>query len=433
MVKDSRIVGLILAAGYSSRMGAFKPLLPIGDKTAMERVSASLKAAGIKDMIGVTGYQRELLSPVLAEEGVTEAYNPDFAQGMFTSIRTGIRRSLEGEAAVPDGYFLMLVDCPLVPSGVMKQLLAKHREEPEAFIVPCFRGKKGHPLFIPGQYAEEILAYEGEGGLKAITKRHEDKLIRLDVETEAVVLDMDTPESYKEILAYYARQMEIAGRPGAVKAGMDDSEASALETELEGKRLFLIRHGQIMQHQEKIFIGQTDIPLSEKGREQAQSAAEELIRHGVSASRIYASDLSRALETAEIIGDRLGGTVISVPKLREMSLGEWDGKYISEIRERYPEEYRKRGEDLTTYKFGNESENFYDLRYRVLKGLLSILKMERKAGVLCRDIVVVSHSGVINVIISELEHRKLQEQIRNHIPNGGMVLMNYTITKEMRL
>lgn len=438
MVNDNRIAALILAAGYSSRMGAFKPLLPIGNMTALEQVSSALKTAGIKDIICVTGYQRELLRSFMAAEGITEAHNSDFAQGMFTSIQAGIRKVLEGPEAVPEGFFLMLVDCPLVPAGVMKQILERHQENPDAFIVPCFRGKKGHPLFIPGQYAEEILAYEGEGGLKAITNRHEDKLIRIEVETETVVLDMDTPEGYEEILSFYNRQI-----------GTSDY---GYESELEGKRLFLIRHGEIRQHKEKIFLGQADIPLSEKGVSQARKASEELKRYGVSVKRIYASDLSRALDTAEIIREGLEGAgaegdgagaaaekkrrnimIVPVSRLREMSLGEWDGRYIREIREQYPDEYRKRGENLLTYKFGNESENFYDLQYRVMKGLKSILKEEREAEDSSRDIVIVSHSGVINTILSELQHRELSEQIGNHIPNGGVILQDNSIAKEKNL
>ena len=106
-----------------------------------------------------------------------------------------------------------------------------------------------------------------------------------------------------------------------------------MEAALRGKRIVLIRHGEIRQHKEKIFLGQTDVPLSDIGREQAEDAARELILEELSANRIYTSDLSRAAETAEIIAAAFPETcVIPVPRLREMSLGEWDGRYISEIR-----------------------------------------------------------------------------------------------------
>ena len=179
MMAPGKTIGLILAAGYSSRMGTFKPLLPIGDMAAMERVTAALRKAGVETVIGVTGYERERLSPIFAAEGIREAYNPDFEQGMFSSIKAGISKALIEAPEATEGFLLMPVDCPLVPAEVVEQILEKHREEPDSFIVPCYRGKKGHPLFIPAQYGPEILAHDGEGGLKAITSRHEDRLIRL--------------------------------------------------------------------------------------------------------------------------------------------------------------------------------------------------------------------------------------------------------------
>lgn len=437
MENGKRIVGLILAAGYSSRMGTFKPLLPIGDATAIERVSTTLRKAGVETVIGVTGFQAERLSSIFAEKGIREAYNPDFDQGMFTSIRAGVARALADGAETLEGFFLIPVDCPVVPPEVLEHILKKHEEEPDAFVVPCYRGKKGHPLFIPARYAEEILDHDGDGGLKAVTSRHEDRLIRLETGTEAVVLDMDTPEGYREILEYYRKQ--TSGSAGGENEPLPGS-CESFPGSLLGKRLFLIRHGEIIQHRDKIFLGQTDVPLSERGREQAAKAAEILISHEISADRIYTSDLLRAAETAGVIRERLERNrkekpkagpeirVIPEPRLREMSLGEWDGRFISEIRERYPEEYEKRGRNLLIYKFGNNSENYYDLQYRVMKGFDSILERERDAAG-SGDIVIVSHTGVINVILSNLLGTSLEDEIKNRLPNGGVCKIDDTNIK----
>ncbi|MDD4680823.1 MAG: histidine phosphatase family protein [Clostridia bacterium] len=418
-VTESGIAGIILAAGYSSRMGSFKPLLPIGDMTALERVSDTLKKAGIRSIIEVTGFQRERLSPMLTSLGIIEAYNPDFNTGMFSSIKAGINKSLLHQAARSSGYFLMLVDCPAVPPEVLKLIIKEHEEHPDSFIVPSYRGKKGHPLFIPSCFIQEILSHEGKGGLKAVTNRHEDKMIRLEVGTEAVVLDMDTPEGYQEVLEYYHRQFN--GEESLINI------FPQYVNELKGKRLFLIRHGEIRQHREKIFLGQADIPLSEKGREQAKKSALELKNYSISTNRIYTSDLSRAAETAEIIRVGLSPEIeiILEPEFREISLGEWDGLFISEIREKYPDEYKKRGKNLIIFKFGNESENFYDLQYRVMKGFHKLMRQEKEAEG-SGDIVIVTHSGVINVILSNLQHKDLGDEIKNHIPNGGVVVIDYS-------
>ncbi len=445
--KMKNLTGLILAAGYSSRMGAFKPLLQIGDGTAVERIVDTLKTVGVKNNVGVSGFQRELLTPIFTEYEIIEAYNKDFDQGMFTSIQTGIRKALI-EFPDTDGFFLMLVDCPLIPAEVLDLIAEKRLEAPDAFILPTYHGKNGHPLFIPAVYAEEILNYEGEGGLKAIRNQHENQLIRLEVEWEAVVMDMDTPEGYEEILDYFHRQENEVLRNKDFKNKNSEKKGleANLEDQLQGKRIFFVRHGEILQHKEKIFLGQTDAPLSQKGKEQALAAAKELEQYGISVSRIYTSDLSRTAETAEIIKKQLTSSTESLsteleqtnsstdartmelvmePKLREMALGEWDGEFISEIQKKYPEEYKKRGEQILSYKYGNDSENFYDLQYRAMKGFQSILDRERAERDECKDILIVAHQGVINVIQSSLNHEGLIEGIRKPIPNGGIRIMDY--------
>lgn len=105
-----------------------------------------------------------------------------------------------------------------------------------------------------------------------------------------------------------------------------------------------------------MFIGQYDVPLNDDGRNQIRSLAEALASFDVNIGSIYCSDLSRGRESAEIIADRLeektGRAVSLCPKkeLREINLGPWDGRPISEIKAEYPDEYRMRGEDIFTFK-----------------------------------------------------------------------------------
>ena len=145
---------MVLAAGYSSRMGSFKPLLPVGGVPALERLIAGIKEAGIKNIAVVTGYRHELLQPVIRSMSgdgtvIVEAYNAGFDSGMFSSIKTGIARVRE---AFPDsgGCFLMPVDCPLIDSKVITTLeeavMCSGDAVKDSFAVPVFEGKKGHPL-----------------------------------------------------------------------------------------------------------------------------------------------------------------------------------------------------------------------------------------------------------------------------------------------
>lgn len=363
-------------------MGAFKPLLPIGDAnasgetTVIERMLKTCSDAGICEVAVVTGHNREALQPYIRAYGAVEAFNDRFEEGMFTSMQKGIA-AMSGEL---DGFFMMPVDCPLVTVDILKTLVDSF--DTDRFSVPCYRGKKGHPLLIPAKFRDEILAHDGKNGLKAITDRDFDLMQRIETGYEGVVMDMDTPEAYEEIKSYAA-------------AGCLSED---IRTLARGRRFILIRHGQIRQHSEKIFLGQTDVPLSDKGRQQAEYAAKSLAGLNVETERIYSSDLKRASESAQIIKDMNGiKELILESGFREMNLGPWDGMFISEVKRTMPDEYEKRGKNIMTYKMGHGSENFFDLQYRVIKTLAGILKEDRS-----RDIIIAAHSGVLRGIENNL-------------------------------
>jgi probable phosphoglycerate mutase len=172
-------------------------------------------------------------------------------------------------------------------------------------------------------------------------------------------------------------------------------------------RIFLIRHGIPTQHCGKIILGQYDPPLSEQGRDEAGLAADKLVSEGAIVKRIYSSDLVRAVGTAEIIADRLGDVpVVPVIPFREMSMGEWDGELIEDIKAKFPEEFAKRGADICNYRIPG-GEDFHDLRNRVIKEFYRIYKEAfQGAGEDPGDLVIVAHMGVLSVICDEMFGRK---------------------------
>ncbi|GHF99027.1 phosphoglycerate mutase [Deinococcus piscis] len=110
--------------------------------------------------------------------------------------------------------------------------------------------------------------------------------------------------------------------------------------------LFLIRHGQTALNAQGRFQGQTDTPLNDTGRAQVQVTAQRLHAEGVQAPLILSSDLPRALQTAQLVQDVVGGTLEQSPALREIAFGDWDGQSITEIEAQFPDDYlRFRGGD----------------------------------------------------------------------------------------
>lgn len=397
-----KVSGIILAAGYSSRMGAFKPLLPLGEVPVITHTIRTMKQVPLHSILVVIGHQSDQMIPLLKEEAVDWVFNPEYPAGMFSSIQAGIRTL--GDSV--SGCFLSLVDSPFVPPSVFQVLLKVRSDHPSSLIVPCYRGKKGHPLFIPATLFPEILAYSGEKGLKFITDQHNEEMIRLEVDSETVVMDMDTKEEYDELLRYHLALQVSPSRNIVEGKGNSD------------RTLYLIRHGETEQQSDKVFIGQWDVSLNELGRNQAKEAAENLLREVPSPRTIYCSDLQRAKETAALIAEAIEQEnpirIVPFPAFRELSLGEWDGLLIKDVKNQCPEDYQKRGEALLSFKIGNTGENFFDLRYRVMKKLNQLI--QETTG----DLILVAHSGVIKVILSELFCQDLEELMKISIPKGSI-------------
>lgn len=364
-----KIFAIILAAGLSSRMGELKPLLDVGGETALARCCRVFAPAG--EVFVVTGHRREELAPVIAASGARELFNPGYAGGMFTSIRAGVARAAECGA---DGVLISPADCPLVPQSAVEAVLTAAEGAPSSLIVACFAGKKGHPLYIPRRLFGEILEHDGENGLRGVTARHEEELIRVETRSEGVLMDMDTPEAYRRLLDY------AAGR------------TPTLVSLISGRRFILTRHGATRPFGEKTFIGSVDVPLSEKGREDAENAAREILRLHPEAARIYTSPLSRARDTAETVAAALGLPVCVDARLSELSLGEWDGLAIGEVRRRFPEMYAARGRNILGYRVPG-GETFYELRQRTADFLRAALLEDPSP-----DLVIVSHRGVIRCV-----------------------------------
>lgn len=416
---------VILAAGLSSRMKEFKPLLHVDGRTAISGLVEAVRASGIEDILVVTGHRREDIRHEIDSLRVDEAVNDNYEEGMFTSIKTGLAKAT---SLWPDkeGYFLIPVDCPLISVETMRELMEAHTErereqegEGKEFFVPVYEGKKGHPLLVPAGRCEEIISYDGQDGLKGVTDRDQDAMVRVSVNDEGCLLDMDTPEDYDDIRKY-------------VEKGFRREKLSVLSGR---KRVVFVRHGETMQHEGPMFIGQYDVSLSDRGREQAIDAAEEIIRmiepdvaasegwiEGISVGKeplpplegIYCSDLSRSTESAEIIvkrirehfGSRLPNiTVTPMKDLREISLGDWDGKPIEEIKNEFPEDYERRGRDIFTFKKGNRAENFYDMQYRAVKALREILASDDG-----KNMIIVAHSGVIRALENNLKGYRVDDE-----------------------
>ena len=191
---------LITAAGMSSRMGSFKPMLNIGSLTVAQRVVTTFKQAGIERIVMITGYNAQILERHLSSEGIIFLNNENYATThMFDSVKIG----LEYLKDKCDGVLMTPVDIPLFTANTVKKLLSSDK----ALACPECEGKTGHPIFLRSSLIPGILKDSGERGLQGALERSGEEMFKIPVQDPGTLHDADTPEDYSKLLEYHNTQL----------------------------------------------------------------------------------------------------------------------------------------------------------------------------------------------------------------------------------
>lgn len=203
--KTSRAVSaIILAAGQSTRMGAFKPLLPFGPKTVIDTCIDNMRSGGVETVVVVVGSgpRADKLKSHLQNSNVIFAVNPDPDSEMSSSIACGVR-------AVPNSTRAVIinpVDHAAVP-GEIVALLVNEWQRGALLVKPSWNQRGGHPVLIDLAFRDQLLDLDPRGGLKAFFNQHQDQVKRVEVESNLIARDMDTWDDY------LALHQEVFGEP----------------------------------------------------------------------------------------------------------------------------------------------------------------------------------------------------------------------------
>ena len=194
---DERIAALVLAAGESRRMGdANKLTIPVDGTPMVARVVDALQQSRVQRVIVVTGHEPERIKEALADRVVELVHNPDYAEGIGSSVRAGVA-ALGDEV---DGALVALADMPWVNTEVINRLIDVFTSDSEPSIfIPRFGGQRGNPVLWGAQHFPELLALAGDVGGKALFQRHASAICYVDVESANVNLDVDTPDALQEL------------------------------------------------------------------------------------------------------------------------------------------------------------------------------------------------------------------------------------------
>ncbi|SPF55545.1 Phosphoglycerate mutase family protein [Candidatus Desulfosporosinus infrequens] len=162
---------------------------------------------------------------------------------------------------------------------------------------------------------------------------------------------------------------------------------------MDKKFIYLVRHGDIGLGRDKRYIGRSDLPLSVRGENQAALLKDFFCQ--VSLANIYCSDLKRSQQTAEVIASAHQIVPTVCGELRELNMGKWEGKLFSEIKLKFPQEYKERGENIAYYS-SPEGESFADCSKRVIPVFEHLTQFDETT------ILIVGHAGVNRVILCRI-------------------------------
>ena len=194
--KIPAVSAILLAAGKSERMGENKLLLPFGGRTVIQRTLDSLIASRAGEVIVVLGNKAPEINASIGGRRARSVLNPNFAQGMSTSLITGLG------AVSPQAKFVIIAlgDQPLITPRVYNQLIEAAQNSAKGIIIPKCKGERGNPIVISTRYRAELLKQTGDIGGREVLKSHPDDVLEVPVDCEGVVININTKEEYERRL-----------------------------------------------------------------------------------------------------------------------------------------------------------------------------------------------------------------------------------------
>ena len=204
MQKQSLIKGgILVAAGMSSRMGDFKPLLPYRNTTIIQAGIENLQNAGVEEIIVVVGHRGQEIEAVIhSMKHVKVVFNPNYAKGdMLESIQLGLRQIKKSNAV-----YLMPADMPAIAVETFVKVWSCLEKSGAAVVFPILQGRKKHPVLVGKSCFKSILEFKEDGGLRMVLEKHEKQTQYISVTDQACGMDIDTPADYQKLLEWTRKQ-----------------------------------------------------------------------------------------------------------------------------------------------------------------------------------------------------------------------------------
>ncbi len=194
---------ILLAAGRSSRMeqGQHKLLLPLGDRPVLTHVVETVLASQAWPLVVILGYQAEQVRTILTpyQPKLVAIDNPDYQQGMSTSLRKGIETLMSSYPTV-NGAMIVLGDQPLMTSHIIDSMIETKQTTGKRIITARYGGKRGNPTLFDASLFPELMEMTGDEGGRKVLERYRQEIATLDMNEDTPNYDVDTWDAYQQVV-----------------------------------------------------------------------------------------------------------------------------------------------------------------------------------------------------------------------------------------
>jgi molybdenum cofactor cytidylyltransferase len=207
--KRPKVAAIVLAAGASTRYGQPKQVLPVGGKTMLQHVVDVVLASPVDQTIVVLGHRADEIGasvrqglPTAADKSADIVTNEEWQAGLSTSVQAGLR------AIRPDvqAALFVLADQPAITPGIIAALLGRYRETEASIVVPTYEGKRGNPALFDRSLFAELMEVRNDQGGRQLIDRYANRTEKVEVGSEAVLVDVDTEEDYQHFKEAYGQR-----------------------------------------------------------------------------------------------------------------------------------------------------------------------------------------------------------------------------------
>ena len=197
-MNEARFSAVVLAAGASQRMaGPNKLLLPAGGEPLVRRTVRTVLAAGVQELVVVTGHQAREVMRAVADLDVTVQPNLRHEEGQMRSVAAGVAAL----ARATDAILVCPADLPLLTAQDLRDVMAAWQAHPErSIVIPRHQGQRGNPIVFAAAYAPEVAAGRRLVGCRKLAQQYPEETWYLEVDHDRYTTDVDTPEDYRRVL-----------------------------------------------------------------------------------------------------------------------------------------------------------------------------------------------------------------------------------------